>query len=320
MSEYEFAPQASDPESARRRGGGPDGGYAQLRDIAVTVAEAAAEHIRTRRPEVFGGVGAGRIDDDSAVRTKSSPNDPVTVVDTETEQLIRTLLARHRPHDRVLGEEGGEHDGGKDGPSPSDVRWVVDPIDGTVNFLYGIPAYAVSVAAQLGGRSVAGAVVDVARRLTYSAALGHGATRHRDFGADSAGRVDRAELRCSRTRSVSGALVATGFGYDARRRAAQGALVAALLGEVRDIRRMGSAALDLCMVAAGLVDAHYEHGLGPWDWAAASLIAAEAGAVVTGPDPLTPSAAGEVVVACAPGIADELTHLFTRLGIWHPIR
>jgi myo-inositol-1(or 4)-monophosphatase len=278
-----------------------------LRDIAVAVAETAAEHIRARRPEVFGEVGAGRIDDDSAVRTKSSPNDPVTVVDTETEQVIRALLTRCRPHDRILGEEGGEEGGGA-------VRWIVDPIDGTVNFLYGIPAYAVSVAAQYGGRSVAGAVVDVARGLTYSAALGHGATRHGPGGAG------RAQLRCSQARSVSSALVATGFAYDARRRAAQGALVAALLGEVRDIRRIGSAALDLCMVAAGLVDAHYEHGLGPWDWAAASLIAAEAGAVVTGPDPLTPSEAGEVVVACAPGIADELGQLFGRVGVWRPIR
>jgi myo-inositol-1(or 4)-monophosphatase len=314
VAEPEFAVSAGESDRALARGESDSvaSDYAPLRAIAVEVAEMAAEHIRRRRPEVFGGVGAGRLDAAAAVRTKTSVNDPVTVVDTETEQLIRTLLARRRPHDGVLGEEAGEQ-AGTDAGADAVVRWVVDPIDGTVNFLYGIPAYAVSVAAQHRGRSVAGAVVDVARGLTYSAALGGGATRR------GPGDAAPADLRCSEVRSVSRALVATGFGYDARRRAAQGALVAGLLGEVRDIRRMGSAALDLCMVAAGLVDAHYEHGLGPWDWAAASLIAAEAGAHVVGPDPLAASAAGEIVVACAPGIAAELAALFDRLGVWAPI-
>ena len=226
------------------------------------------------------------------------------MVDTETEQVIRALLAQHRPGDAVLGEEGG----GSTTP-PAGVRWVVDPIDGTVNFLYGIPAYAVSVAAQVDGRSVAGAVVDVAAGLTYSAALGHGATRHGGDGVAT-------PLRARAVDSVGFALVATGFGYGAHRRGEQGRIVAALLPKVRDIRRIGSAALDLCMVAAGLVDAHYEHGLSPWDWAAGSLIATEAGAIVRTPEPTASSADGQVLVACAPGIATEFHAVLDELGVF----
>jgi myo-inositol-1(or 4)-monophosphatase len=270
--------------------------------VAQFVATGAAAHIRARRPQVFGphsepppGTGT------AAVQAKSSPTDPVTVVDTEAERLIRELLAGLRPADAVLGEEQG-------GSAAVDgVLWVVDPIDGTVNFLYGIPAYSVSVAAQIGGRSIAGAVVDVAGELTYSAALGHGATR-----TDAAGTVQR--LRCNPVDSVAMALVATGFGYGAARRAAQGRVVAELLPRVRDIRRIGSAALDLCMVAAGVVDAHYEHGLNTWDWAAGALIAAEAGARILVPEPTTPGVVGEIVVACAPGIADEFLAVLGDAG------
>ncbi len=257
---------------------------------------------------MFGGVGVSRTaDGPESVQAKSTPTDPVTVVDTETEQVVRALLGELRPDDRILGEEGG---GSAD--SLAGVRWVVDPIDGTVNFLYGIPAYAVSVAAQLDGRSVAGAVVDVARELTYSAALGHGAS---SIAAD--GRTT--ELRCNTIDSVSMALLATGFGYASQRRAEQGRLLAELLPRVRDIRRIGSAALDLCMVASGMVDAHFEHGLGPWDWAAASLIASEAGAWIRLPRADTMSAEGAVVVACAPGIAAELDALFGEIGVYAAI-
>ncbi|KAA0023398.1 inositol monophosphatase family protein [Antrihabitans cavernicola] len=279
----------------------------ELRDVAVRIAEEAAAHVRARRPEVFGGVGASRITDDAdSVQSKSTPTDPVTVVDTETEEVVRALLARLRPEDRILGEEGG-------GSSQSlhGIRWVVDPIDGTVNFLYGIPAYAVSVGVQIEGRSVAGAVVDVAREYTYSAALGHGATRSGDG--------TRTDLRCTDIESVSMALVATGFGYGAARRTAQGELIGALLPRVRDIRRIGSAALDLCMVASGQVDAHFEHGLSPWDWAAGALIAAEAGAHVHLPTADSMSAAGDVVVAVAPGIASELGAIFDEIGAYAPI-
>ena len=134
-----------------------------------------------------------------------------------------------------------------------------------------------SIGAQVDGTTVAGAVVDVARGVTYSATRGGGA-----FSDDGSGPV---RLRCNAVDEVALALVATGFGYAASRREVQGALIARLLPQIRDIRRVGSAALDLCMVAAGAVDAHYEHGLSPWDWAAGSLIAEEAGAIVQIPDP-----------------------------------
>lgn len=278
-----------------------------LRGVAEFAATRAAAHIRTRRPQVFGPRAEPAPDTGTAaVQAKSTPTDPVTVVDTEAEHEIRELLAELRPSDHVLGEEQG-------GSALVDgVLWVVDPIDGTVNFLYGVPAYSVSVAAQIDGRSVAGAVVDVAREVTYSAALGQGATR-----TDADGTVT--PLRCNPVDSVAMALVATGFGYGAVRRAAQGRVVAELLPRVRDIRRIGSAALDLCMVAAGLVDAHYEHGLNTWDWAAGSLIATEAGAQIVVPDPATPGGAGEIVVVAAPGIAQEFQDVLNAVGALAPI-
>ncbi|WP_067700168.1 inositol monophosphatase family protein [Nocardia jejuensis] len=305
---------------------------AELRRVAVLLAETAAAHVRERRPQVF-GPGASQPD---AVQSKSTPTDPVTIVDTETEQLIRKLLAEIRPGDLVVGEE----DGGSLADDPDTVHWVVDPIDGTVNFVYGIPAYSVSVAAVRGGRSVAGAVADVAHGVTYSAGLGQGA--HRTVGTDAPGAVgpdavgtgepsvatdpDRTEaadslipLRCNEVDSVGMALVATGFAYGTARRTRQGELVAQVLPHVRDIRRIGSAALDLCMVAEGRVDAHYEHGLNLWDWAAGALIAAEAGARVILPAPGTTGAAGELVMAAAPGIGEELTGLLERIGVTTPI-
>ncbi|MFC9790280.1 inositol monophosphatase family protein [Rhodococcus sp. NPDC127528] len=281
-----------------------------LRAVAVAVAVAAARHVATRRPEVFGPVGDGGpagAAAGEAVATKSTPTDPVTVVDTETEDLIRALLGRLRPDDAILGEEGGGEAGRTNG-----VRWIVDPIDGTVNFLYGVPAFAVSVAAQIDGESVAGAVVDVAAGAVYSAARGHGAVLHEAVGGAH-------RLRCNPVSEVSMSLLATGFGYGRDRRLRQGALIAGVLPRVRDIRRIGSAALDLCMVASGRVDAHFEHGLSPWDWAAGALIAAEAGAVLRLPSPDTMSAAGAVVVAAAPGIAAELDAMFAELGVLDPI-
>jgi len=280
--------------------------------VAVAVAEAAADHVRTRRPEVFGVMGA-RVhgSDGQSVRAKSTPTDPVTVVDTEAEHLIRAHLSELRPHDAVLGEEGG---GDRD--VPAGVRWVVDPIDGTVNFLYGIPAYSVSVAAQIDGVSVAGAVVDVAARVTYSAAKGEGA-RFVDSSAPDG--VVEGTLSCNPVTDTPSVLLATGFGYGTERRRAQGRLIGELLPHVRDIRRMGSAALDLCMVASGRVDAHFEHGLNPWDWAAGALVASEAGARVHLPGPEVGGASGEVVVAMAPGIADELEALMRSVGAYAPI-
>ena len=232
------------------------------------LAAEAAEFVRNRRAEVFGARPdpAGRV-----VRAKSTPTDPVTVVDTETERLLRDRLAALRPGDPILGEEGG---GPADpGAAPSGtVAWVLDPIDGTVNFVYGIPAYSVSVAAQVGGVSVAGAVADVVAGRVYSAATGLGAHVTDEHGTHV--------LRCTDVDDLSMALLGTGFGYSTRRRTTQAALLAKMLPVVRDVRRIGSAALDLCMVAAGRLDAYYEHGLQVWDRAAGALIAAEAGARV----------------------------------------
>jgi myo-inositol-1(or 4)-monophosphatase len=269
---------------------------AELRSVAEQLATEAARFVRARRPQVF---GAGRPDpDDAAVQSKSTRTDPVTVVDTETERFLRDRLARLRPGESVLGEEGGgPRSGGRS------VTWVLDPIDGTVNFVYAIPAYAVSVAAQVDGVSVAGAVADVTAGRVYSAGVGLGA-----HVVDPTG--TREALHCNTIDDLSMALVGTGFGYSPQRRAAQGAVLAGLLPHIRDVRRIGSAALDLCMVAAGRLDAHYEHGLEVWDWAAGALIAAEAGAQVHLPRSDGPA----LTLAAAPGVADGLRDLLERLG------
>lgn len=268
---------------------------AVLRAVAEGVVATAADFVRGRRVDLFAGP-AGDV-----VRSKSTPTDPVTVADTETEQLVRDLLARHRPGEAVLGEEAGGSTA-----RPREVRWVVDPIDGTVNFVYGIPAYAVSLAAQVDGVSVAGAVVDVSRGEIFSAGRGHGASLL------AAG--ERRTLRCTGVTDLAMVLLGTGFGYQPQRRAAQAALLAGLLPMVRDVRRFGSAALDLCQVAAGRLDAHYEHGLNVWDWAAGALIAEEAGAAV-----LIPSAPAGLLLAAAPGVAGDLRNALDLLGGLAPL-
>ncbi|HET9876492.1 MAG TPA: inositol monophosphatase family protein [Mycobacterium sp.] len=271
----------------------------RLRAVAETLATEAAAFVRRRRAEVFGAHRAGA----AAVRTKSTPTDPVTVVDTDTERLLRQRLGQLRPKDPVLGEEGG---GPVDvpGADAEAVTWVLDPIDGTVNFVYGIPAYAVSVAARVGGVSVAGAVADVAGRRVYSAGAG--------LGAHVTDRRGTARMRCTAVEDLSMALLGTGFGYSSQRRAAQAELLARILPKVRDVRRIGSAALDLCMVAAGRLDAFYEHGLNVWDYAAGALVAAEAGARLLLPDPERPAGTAGLTVAATPGIADELVAMLQR--------
>jgi myo-inositol-1(or 4)-monophosphatase len=276
--------------------------------VAETLAAEAAAFVRCRRAEVFGAEADAA--DSGAVRTKSTPTDPVTVVDTETERLLRDRLAQLRPGDPILGEEGG---GPADPAStPADtVTWVLDPIDGTVNFVYGIPAYAVSIGAQVNGVSVAGAVADVVAGRLYSAASGLGAHVTDEQGTHP--------LRCTAVDDLSMALLGTGFGYSVRRRTTQAALLAQMLPVVRDVRRIGSAALDLCMVAAGRLDAYYEHGLQVWDCAAGALIAAEAGARVLLPAQRGPAGSAELVVAAAPGIADELVAALERFDGLVPI-
>ncbi|NYJ03734.1 inositol monophosphatase family protein [Petropleomorpha daqingensis] len=259
----------------------------ELLDLAVATAREAADL-----------VARGRATAGDDVDVKSSAVDLVTAVDRASEDLVIGRLLGARPDDGLLGEEGGER------PGTTGVRWVVDPIDGTTNFVYGVPAYAVSIAAEVDGRVVAGAVLNVATGELFTATLGGGAH------VSSPGR-EPAPLRCSAPASLEQTLVATGFGYRAEQRQAQGAIVARLLPEVRDIRRIGSAALDLCNVAAGRVDAYYEAHLNPWDWSAGSLVAAEAGAVVTG---LPGHPFGRPLgIAAAPSVAEPFVALLQRL-------
>jgi myo-inositol-1(or 4)-monophosphatase len=260
----------------------PEPQPAALADLARSVAQEAAELLLTR----FGRVGE--------VATKSSPTDVVTEMDRAAERLIRDRIGAARPGDAVLGEEGGETGAGS-------VRWIVDPLDGTVNYLYGLPDWAVSIAAEVAGEVVAGAVCVPMRRSVFTAARGGGAW------LESHWQPGRQRLACNSGVALPAALVATGFGYAADRRADQGRVAAVVLPRVRDIRRCGSAATDLCSVAAGQVDAYYERGLQYWDLAAGELIAREAGAVTGG---LNGQAAGtDLTIAAAAGLFAELHDL-----------
>lgn len=268
-----------------------------LREIAVETAELAAARIVDKRAEL------GDIRQFST--TKSSAVDPVTVVDTMAEDFIADRLETLRPGDGIIGEEGAARD------SVSGVSWIVDPIDGTVNFLYGLPHYAVSVAAASNGEVVAGAVVNVATGVVYAAAKGHGATRRSAEGTTV--------LRVNELDDVAQVLLATGFAYSGTRRQAQAEALGKVLPVVRDIRRMGSAALDLCALAEGSVDAYYEHGISCWDFAAGALVAAEAGAVVQAPSLSTPGVAGELTFAAAGGVYPALLELLEGAGIMAPL-
>ena len=264
----------------------PAADLARLRAVAVTVAGEAAELVAQMRTDAV-----------AHVHTKTTETDVVTVADHAAERLIRTRLARLRPGEPVFGEEEGgvRHADG--------VCWVVDPIDGTVNYLYGLPWYAVSVAAQLRGESVAAGIVEPASGRVWSAARGMGATM-----GGSAQRTWRS-LRVSRADRLALALIGTGFSYSAQRRAWQSRLAGRLASNARDLRRGGSAVLDLCAVAAGWLDGYVEHGLAPWDWAGGALVAAEAGAVLRLPsaDGTDPDGLGaDATIAAAPGIADAL--------------
>lgn len=264
-----------------------------LRDIAATVATAAGRLIHDERPADLG-----------VAATKTSAVDVVTSMDLASEAFIHEELARLRPDDGLLGEEGGLRSG------TSGLTWVVDPIDGTVNYLYGVAGYAVSIAVVAGEPTprawqvLAGCVMDPQRDLAYSAARGHGA-QVSDRGAVR-------PLTGPADVPLAQALVGTGFGYLPQRRAAQARVLASLLPRIRDIRRLGSAALDLCALADGRLDAYYERGLQPWDQAAGQLIAQEAGAVVSGLHGL--GASEDLVVGAAPGLHRALTDLLGRLG------
>jgi len=269
----------------------------ELEELAVAAAGAAGRFIVQDRPRGLG-----------VLETKSSINDIVTEMDQQSEALLRAHLLGARPDDAILGEEDGAS------PGTSGITWVIDPIDGTVNYLYEIPAYCVSVAAVIGDaetagqwQPVAGAICNPLTNEIYSARVGGGARLRLGEG--------EAAIRVSSVEVLLQSLVATGFGYLPEVRSRQGEVVAKILPEVRDIRRAGSAALDLCAVARGTVDAYYEAGLNPWDLAAGWIIATEAGALVSGLNNQGPGEAA--VVAAGPGIHGLL---LSRLEALAPLR
>ena len=261
-----------------------------LLEIARTIALEAGSLAAKRKAE---GV--------EVVDRKSSSVDIVTAADRETEALIRSRLTELRPDDGFFGEESSAEAG------TSGLTWIVDPIDGTVNFLYGIPHYAVSIAVvegdpdPLSWRALAGCVVNPAIGEVYTASAGGGAY------------LGDRRLEAPASVDLSQALIATGFAYSAEERARQGAVIAALLPKVRDIRRMGTASLDLCAVATGRANAYFERTLSPWDHAAGALIAREAGAIVKGLGDAAPSR--DFILAAAPGLAEVLEAELSALGI-----
>lgn len=234
----------------------------ELLAIAVAAAREAGDLLASRE---------GRV---RVAATKSSPTDVVTEMDRRAEDLIRARILAERPGDAILGEEGGQIG---DALTAGSVRWVIDPLDGTVNYLYGLHDWAVSIAAEADGQIIAGAVLVPMRNELFSAVRGGGAWLT-PLRQDASGA--RVRLRCRPGVPLDRALIATGFGYVAARRQVQGEVVAALLPRVRDIRRGGVASVDLCAVAVGRVDGYYERGLNYWDYAAGVLIATEAGAAV----------------------------------------
>jgi myo-inositol-1(or 4)-monophosphatase len=258
----------------------------ELLEVARAAAAEAGKLLVEGRPENLG-----------VAQTKSSPTDVVTEMDTAAEHTIRAAIRRHRPDDGFLGEEGASS------PGTSGVRWVVDPLDGTVNYLYGLPSWAVSIAAEAEGRALVGVVAVPARGEIFHAVAGEGAY------------LDGRRITCRRAPEPGQALVATGFNYVREVRTHQAEVVRRLLPEVRDIRRGGAAAVDLCDLACGRLDGYYERGLHPWDMAAGVLIAREAGALAGGRPGAEPS--GELTVAAVPGVFEPLRARLDELGAWH---
>ncbi|MGH2699751.1 MAG: inositol monophosphatase family protein [Actinomycetota bacterium] len=251
---------------------------AELLAIAVEAARGAGELLLTS----FAGTLEG-------VSTKSSPTDLVSKADRDSERWLLDFIASKRPDDGIYAEEGGRSE------SRSGLRWVIDPLDGTVNFLFRIPVWAVSIACEDERGAIVGVVHDPNRNETFSAQRGRGALLN-----------DR-RLEVSERTDLATALIGTGFAYEHDQRVAQARVAAEVLGEVRDIRRAGSAALDLCSVACRRLDGFYEAYTQPWDHAAGALIVAEAGGIVSeGP---APSGEGTTVVASNTTLHDELRRL-----------
>lgn len=248
--------------------------FSELADVALE----AANRVASMLSDAFG-------EEREKVSTKSSATDMVSEVDVRAEHLVSSLLASRRPGDAIIGEEGTNQTG------DTDVRWIVDPLDGTTNFLFGVPAYAVSIAAEVAGEVVVGVVIDPSRNETWAAVRGRGARCNARPCRVAAGRSE-----------TSTALVGTGFSYSAQAREWQASVVARMLGKLRDIRRFGSAAIDLCWVGAGRLDAFFEWGLNRWDYAAGQLICAEAGGRVG-------QLRGGTVLAATPSLYEPLAQL-----------
>jgi myo-inositol-1(or 4)-monophosphatase len=246
-----------------------------VREIAESVAREAGRQLR----EAFAGP---RVN----VTAKSSPTDLVSEADHAAERLIRDRIAAARPGDGVLGEEGGDDDGS------TGVKWIVDPLDGTVNFLFGIPQWAVSIACEDERGTIVGVIYDPMRDELWTAERGGPAL------------LDGHAIEGSKRDDLATAMVATGFGYDAEVRRLQAEVITRLLPQVRDIRRLGSAALDLAWTAAGRYDAFYERGLNAWDLAAGELLCERAGLAVRHLQPTPPAGAGVLVAPDA--IVDAL--------------
>ena len=266
-------------------GPAPPGTDPVVVDLAATALEAA---------EAAASVLTRGITGDLDVETKSSVTDMVSNVDLAAEAAVAQVLAVRRPDDAVLGEEGTTSAG------TTGVRWVVDPLDGTTNYLFGLPQFAVSIAAELDGETAVGVVIDPSRSETWAAARGWGARRN------------GVRVRVASGRStLDTALVATGFGYQSQRRAWQAQVLTRILPSVRDVRRFGAASLDLCWVAGGRFDAYYEWGLNPWDLAAGELICTEAGGRA---EPLE----GRVIVASTAELFGPLCDLLAEAGALDP--
>lgn len=265
--------------------GAPVNDFSDLLELATTVAVEAGELALAKRRA---GV--------TIAATKSSVEDIVTEADREAEALIRSRLAEARPQDGFLGEEGNVAE------STSGCSWVVDPIDGTVNYFYDRPAWSVSVALVEGdprtGRPVVGVVVNPVSGEVFRAARGSGAW------------LGERRLRVNPEVPLELALVATGYAYSAETRVRQASIVEGVVGRVRDLRRIGSAALELCDVAAGRTDVYYENELHPWDYAAGSLIVEEAG----GTFGIHPSDGMAFMVAGGPVLAERMRALLVELG------
>ena len=255
----------------------------ELLALAIALASDAAALL-------IDGLERARVE----VSTKSTPTDMVTEMDRASESLIVAGIRAERTHDSIVGEEGAHVIG------TSGVRWLIDPLDGTTNYLYAHPGFAVSIAAELDEDVVVGVVHDVSHGDVYAAARGRGATRN------------GTPIHASTATDLQRALVGTGFSYEPARRERQAQVLVRVLPRVRDIRRMGAAAVDLCSVACGRLDAYYERGLGPWDLAAGVLVAEEAGAQVG--DLRGGRASGEFVLAASRELFEPIRALLDEAG------